>query len=409
MGIQAGVGTVVSIYITQQRYIHGEVVGFDGPVTLVMPYENADGIRPEAKVSIEKHQHTIFPHASWKGHIFDALGTPLNNPKHILHGPTGYSLKEPNCPPEKRKPLENLLETGIRSIDLFSPICEGQRIGIFAGAGVGKTTLLRQIMRHSSADTLVIGLIGERGREVNEFLAEIDDFGILKKSVVVAATSDTPALMRKSAAFLAVTLASFFRDQGENVLCLIDSITRFAFAQREIGLAAGEPPTVRGYPPSTFSELHKLLERIGNSDTDGSMSGILNVLVEGNDLDEPISDAVRSTIDGDIILDKDIALSGRFPAVDILKSFSRKTPKGIEKQTPVMQKAKKLLADYKKTSELIEIGAYQRGNSREMDEALDIAPAIEDFLSQKTTTKGCRPQDFETLNKIVQKKIKTAS
>ena len=268
-------------------------------------------------------------------------------------------------------------------MNTFLTVCAGQRMGIFSGSGVGKSVLLSMLARYTAADVTVIGLVGERGREVQEFLQ--DDLGEegLARSIVVVATSDEPALMRRNAAYLTLALAEYFRDQGAAVLCLIDSVTRFAMAQRDIGLAAGEPPTAKGYTPTVFDELPRLLERAGPGTGDGTITGMFTVLVEGDDHNEPVADAVRGILDGHVVMERQIAERGRYPAINVLKSVSRTMPRACDPAyLPVVQKARAVLATYADMEELIRLGAYRAGASPEVDEAIGLMPELDAFLAQ---------------------------
>jgi flagellum-specific ATP synthase len=276
-------------------------------------------------------------------------------------------------------------------------------MGIFAGSGVGKSVLLSMMARYTEADISVIGLVGERGREVQEFLE--DDLGEegLKRSVVIVATGDEPALMRRQAAYTTLSVAEYFRNQGHNVLCMMDSVTRFAMAQREIGLSAGEPPTSKGYPPTTFGELARLLERAGpGAPEQGHITGIFSVLVEGDDTNEPISDAVRGIIDGHIVMDRDIADRGRYPAIDVLKSISRALPKALsDERNELLRQAKKIITTYEDMEELIRLGAYRKGSDPSVDEAIKLYPQIESFLSQDKEEQSSIEESFKMLKEII--------
>jgi flagellum-specific ATP synthase len=282
-----------------------------------------------------------------------------------------------------RRRVGGPLDLGVRVLNTFTTCCAGQRMGIFAGSGVGKSVLLSMLARNAAADVSVIGLVGERGREVQEFLQE--DLGEegLSRAVVVVATSDEPALMRRQAGFLTLALSEFFRDAGLQVLCMMDSVTRFAMAQREIGLAAGEPPTTKGYTPTVFTELPKLLERAGPGTGEGGITGIFTVLVDGDDHNEPVADAVRGILDGHIVMERAIAERGRYPAVNVLKSVSRTMPRSCDPEYwPVVVAARQAMATYSDMEELIRLGAYRAGSSPEVDRAIRLAPLFDDFLRQ---------------------------
>jgi flagellum-specific ATP synthase len=291
----------------------------------------------------------------------------------------------------------------VRALNTFVTCCRGQRMGIFAGSGVGKSVLLSMLARYTSADVAVIGLVGERGREVQEFIE--DDLGEegLARSVVVVATSDEPALMRRQAAYMTLAVAEHFRDQGADVLCLMDSVTRFAMAQREIGLAAGEPPASKGYTPTVFTELPRLLERAGPGRVgSGSITGLFTVLVEGDNHNEPVADAVRGILDGHIVMERQIAERGRYPAINVLKSVSRTMPRAIpEAERPMILEAKRLMATYGDMEELIRLGAYRAGSSPEVDEAIRLNPAFEAFLKQGKEDSTTLPVCYERLRAIL--------
>src|SRR5713226_4413148 len=298
-------------------------------------------------------------------------------------GPSPCPFRNTPPPAHSRRRVGAPLDLGVRALNAFITCCRGQRMGIFAGSGVGKSVLLSMLARNVVADVSVIGLVGERGREVQEFLQ--DDLGEegLKRSVVVVSTSDEPALMRRQAAHLTLAIAEYFRDEGRDVLVLMDSVTRFAMAQREIGLSAGEPPTAKGYTPTVFTELPRLLERAGPGTGQGTITGLFTVLVEGDDHNEPVADAVRAILDGHVVMERAIAERGRYPAINVLKSISRTMPKACDPQyLPAVIRAKRLLSIYGDMEELIRLGAYRQGSNAETDEAIGLFPALESFLAQ---------------------------
>ncbi|HEV7370805.1 FliI/YscN family ATPase, partial [Arenibaculum sp.] len=340
-----------------------ETIGFRDGRSLLMAFGPLDGVAEGNPAVLEAGRDALRPGPGWLGRVVDALGRPVDGGGPLVGGEAVRPLRA--APPAacSRRRVGRRLETGIRAVDCFVPVCRGQRMGIFAGSGVGKSTLLSMLARHADADVVVLGLIGERGREVREFLQEDLGEAGLARSVVVVATSDEPPLMRRQAAWLTLAVAEAFRDRGLHVLCMMDSLTRFATAQREIGLAAGEPPTTKGYPPTVFSELPRLLERAGpGTGAQGDITGIFTVLVDGDDHDEPVADAVRSILDGHLVLDRRIAEQGRHPAVNVLRSVSRTLP-GCHSAAEyrLLSEARALAAVYDDMRELVRIGAYRRG------------------------------------------------
>src|SRR5690348_12499051 len=340
-----------------------EVVGFRGGKALLLPFGALDGIGLGSKVETAPRPAAIFPSDAWLGRVVNAMGEPIDGKGPLPLGATPYPFRARPPAAHARRRVQGKIDLGVRALNTFLTCCRGQRMGIFSGSGVGKSVLLSMIARYTTADATVIGLIGERGREVQEFLE--DDLGAegLKRSVVVVATSDESPLMRRQAAYLTLALAEYLRDRDRDVLCLIDSITRFAMAQREIGLSAGEPPTTKGYTPTVFAELPKLLERAGPGTGKGSITGLFSVLVEGDDHNEPIADAVRGILDGHIVLDRAIAERGRYPAVNVLRSISRTMPAcNSESETALVTQARGFISTYEDMAELIRLGAYRRGS-----------------------------------------------
>jgi flagellum-specific ATP synthase len=364
--------------------VWAEVVGFRDRVVQLMPFEAMDGIEPGSPVIAMGEPLSVPVSDAMLGRVLDAMGKPMDG-----KGPIGSAetVSIVNEPPDvlTRKTIRDQMVTGVRCLDTMTPIGKGQRIGIFSGSGVGKSTLLGMIARNTSADINVIALIGERGREVQEFIEyDLGPEG-LARSVLVVSTGDTSPLSRLRGAFVATSIAEYFRDKGSDVMLLFDSVTRFARAQREIGLAVGEPPATRGYTPSVFSTLPKLLERCGSGEV-GTVTGFYTILVEGDDMDEPIADAVRGILDGHIVLSRRQAQANRYPAVDVLASLSRL---GTKITSPSVQKAagkiRSLLAVYTDAEDLINVGAYARGSNAAIDEAMDKIDEIRGFFSQGIT------------------------
>jgi len=387
LGPAVKLGEICHIYpLKGDTSIKAEVVGFKGPIVLLMPLGEMDGIGPGSKVIATDEMLSVGVGSELLGRILDGLGNPLDDLEK-LHFTEKYPVN--NIPPHplKRKKVENVLSLGVKTIDGLLTCGIGQRMGIFAGSGVGKSTLMGMIARNTNADINIIALIGERGREVKEFLEkDLQDEG-LKKSVLIVATSDQPALIRMKGALLATSIAEYFRDQGKDVLFLMDSLTRFSMALREVGLAVGEPPVTRGYTPSVFAALPKLLERTGNSQ-DGSITGLYTVLVDGDDLNEPITDTVRGILDGHIVLSRRIANKNHYPAIDVLSSVSRIMPNIIdEEHSQLSNKIKNLLATYKEAEDLINIGAYVKGSNKEIDYAIEKISTINSFLKQSINEK----------------------
>lgn len=381
VGPRASLGDLCVIRGSGGREIPVEVVGFNDQRLVLMPLDGVEGLAPgdEVRLSVQRRRVPIANRL--QGRVIDGLGKPLDEGGPIeMRSVEGTESGIPN--PLRRARIQHRLTTGVRAIDAFVPLGQGQRVGIFAGSGVGKSTLLGMIARKSSADVNVVALIGERGREVREFLeGDLDQEG-RAKSIVVVATADQPALVRIKAAHLALALAEQLRDEGRRVLMMMDSVTRFAMAQREVGLAVGEPPTARGYTPSVFATLPRLLERAGNSDQ-GSITGIFTVLVEGDDMNEPIADATRAILDGHIVLSRELADRNHWPAIEVLGSISRLN-RGIldEEQITLQSEARDLLAVHRQNEDLINIGAYVAGMNPRLDRAVQVLPRLESFLKQ---------------------------
>src|SRR5436189_1890382 len=373
---------------TKDQPIPCEVVGFSGNNALLMPFAPLEGVRRGCRAVVSSMRATVRPSQAWLGRVVNAMGEPIDGKGPLASGPTPYPFRASPPAAHTRQRIGAPIDLGVRVLNTFLTSCHGQRMGIFAGSGVGKSVLLSMLARNVVADVAVIGLIGERGREVQEFLQ--DDLGDegLARSVVVVATSDEPALMRRQAAYLTLAISEYFRDEGKDVLCLMDSVTRFAMAQREIGLSAGEPPTAKGYTPTVFTELPKLLERAGPGTGVGTITGIFTVLVDGDDHNEPIADAVRGILDGHVVMERAIAERGRFPAINVLKSVSRTMPRSANPDyLPVIMRGRQVMATYADMEELIRLGAYRAGSSPEVDEAIRLHEPREAFLRQATDEK----------------------
>jgi len=389
-----------------------EVVGFRDTRALLMPFGPLEGVAPGAEIRIAHEGDVVRPTLAWRGRIVNAFGKPIDGKGPLPQGPAAYPLRAPPPAAHARGRVGARLDLGVRAMDVFTTCCRGQRLGVFAGSGVGKSVLLSMLAREASCDAVVVGLIGERGREVREFIEETLGPEGVKRAIVVVATSDEPALTRRQAAYMTLALAEFLRDQDQEVLCLMDSVTRFAMAQREIGLAAGEPPTTKGYTPTVFTELPKLLERAGpgpvrpDGTQAGPITGLFTVLVDGDDHNEPIADAVRGILDGHIVMDRAIAERGRFPAIDVLKSISRTLP-GC--QTPperdLTRRARQALSAFHNMEELIRIGAYRAGSDPSVDRAIALNGPLEAFLSQDKDEVTPMSESFQRLEAILESAV----
>jgi flagellum-specific ATP synthase len=397
------IGTICKIEKDRGKFIRAEVSAIKDHLAILIPFGSVDGIASGASVELLSTDNCIYPCDMWLGRVLNAFGEPMDSGITLQHGSAPYHINAMPPNAHQRGRVHTKLDLGVRSLNTFTPCCDGQRMGIFAGSGVGKSVLISMMAKFTSADVIVIGLIGERGREVQEFLQEYLGEEGLKRSVVVVATSDEPALVRRQGAFTTMAVAEYFRDQGKHVLCLIDSLTRFALAQREIGLSIGEPPTTRGYTPSVFAELPKLLERAGPGvEGQGNITGLFSVLVEGSDMDEPIADAVRGILDGHIVLERKIAERGRFPAINVLKSVSRTIMIcNTEAENDLIRKARKYMALYEDMEELIRIGAYRKGSDADTDKAIELNERFEAFLHQSPAEHSTVEDGQNRLNAIL--------
>ncbi|MEN1759450.1 flagellar protein export ATPase FliI [Anoxynatronum sibiricum] len=402
VGPSVRIGEICKIYtFKDSKPLMAEVVGFKEKKVLLMPLGDMEGIGPGSKVEATGTSLKVKVGNQLLGRVLDGLGNPLDG-KAPIQGSTSYQVMGQPLNPLERSRILDALPLGVRAIDGLLTCGNGQRIGIFAGSGVGKSTLLGMIARNTQADVNVIALIGERGREVREFIDNDLQQDGLKRSVVIVATSDQPPLIRMKGALLASAVAEYFRDEGLNVMLMMDSITRFSMAQREIGLAIGEPPVTKGYTPSVFAVLPKLLERSGTSEN-GAITGLYTVLVDGDDLNEPIADAVRGILDGHIVLSRKLANRTHYPAIDVLASLSRVMPNIVAKEhTRMANEVKEILSTYQEAEDLISIGAYARGSNRKIDYAIEKIEAINQFLQQDVHEPTTYDRTLELMAELLQ-------
>jgi len=402
------VGARTEIVRRAEAPLPAEVVGFRADHALLMPFGPVEGVAPGAQIRIMSDGASVRPTLGWLGRIVDAFGAPIDGKGPLPVGPAPYALRAAPPSAHARGRVGERLDLGVRAMDVFTTTCRGQRLGVIAGSGVGKSVLLSMLAREASCDAVVVGLIGERGREVREFIEETLGEEGLKRAIVIVATSDEPALKRRQAAYMTMACAEFLRDQDLEVLCLMDSVTRFAMAQREIGLAAGEPPTTKGYTPTVFSELPKLLERAGpgpirqDGTEAGPITALFTVLVDGDDHNEPIADAVRGILDGHIVMSRSVAERGRFPAIDPLKSISRTMPHcQLPHEREIVRLTREALSSYGNMEELIRIGAYKTGSDPVIDRAIRLNPALEEFLRQRPDEVTRLDDSFARLSAIL--------
>jgi flagellum-specific ATP synthase len=401
LGPASALGTVCDIFTKgQHQKITAEVMGFRDHRVLLMPVEDIQGISPGSRVVARQKNATIAVGPGLLGRVIDGLGNPIDG-KGPVRVENEYPIYTDAINPLLRKRIDKPLDLGVRAINGLLTVGCGQRIGLFSGSGVGKSVLLGMIARKTKADVNVIALIGERGRELNEFIEkELGSQG-LQRSVIVVATSDRLPLIRLRGAFIATAIAEYFRDQGQHVNLMMDSVTRFAMAQREIGLALGEPPTTKGYTPSVFTTLPKLLERTGTSNNSGTITGLYTVLVEGDDTNEPVADALRSILDGHINLTRDLAMQNHYPAIDILKSVSRVMDDIISpEQRELANRLKDTLAAYRKAEDLINIGAYVKGSNAKIDYAIEMIDRINLFLRQDIDETASFDESLQRLREL---------
>ncbi len=400
VGPEARLNDLCRIYLNKDKTtsVMAEVVGFQEMRLILMPLDNVEGVGIGCTVENTGHPLSVMVGDDILGHTLDGIGRPTDT--NDLETNLYYPVEADPPDPMDREIISEVLPLGVKAVDGLITVGKGQRIGIFAGSGVGKSTLLGMFARNTKADINVIALIGERGREVREFIER--DLGPegMARSVVVVATSDKPALIRKNAAKTATAIAEYFRDQGKDVLLMMDSLTRFSMAQREIGLASGEPPVTRGYPPSVYSEMPKLLERAGTSEN-GSITGLYTVLVDGDDFNEPITDTARSILDGHIMLDRKLGHKNHYPAIDVLQSISRvMSAIATKEHKELAGKLKNVLATYQEAEDLINIGAYKNGSNPEIDYAIQKIAAVNQFLCQGTDEKFTFEEEIELLKQV---------
>lgn len=404
IGQYISVGSRLEVETRDRRSIPIEIIGFREQTALAMPFGAVEGIGVGCKAILRQSEPVVFPSNAWLGRVVNAFGEPIDGKGPIGAGPQPFLLRSQPPSAHSRQRVGEKVDLGVRALNTFVTCCRGQRMGIFSGSGVGKSVLLSMIARHSASDVSVIGLIGERGREVQEFIE--DDLGPegLARSVVVVATSDESALMRRQAAYLTLTLSEYFRDAGAEVMCLMDSVTRFAMAQREIGLAGGEPPTSKGYTPTVFTELPKLLERAGPGPRGvGNITALFTVLVEGDDHNEPVADAVRGILDGHIVMERAIAERGRYPAINILKSISRTMPRcNDDRENLLVREAKRFMSTYVDMEEMIRLGAYRMGSNPDVDAAIQYNPHLEEFLGQWKDDPTAMQEGYDRLQGILE-------
>jgi flagellum-specific ATP synthase len=401
-GPDVHIGDICQVFPSNQSApIYSEVVGFRDGRVLLMPFGKVKGVSLGSEVVATGHSASINVSMNMLGRVIDAFGRPLDG-KGPIDEEQRYPLYLESHNPMSRQRIDEMIQTQVKVIDLFTPIGKGQRLGIFAGSGVGKSSLLGMFAKNIETGVNVIALIGERGREVKDFVEDVLGESGMKNSVVIVATADQPALVRTHAVYAALAISEYFCDMGKDVLLTLDSITRFAMAQREIGLAVGEPPTTRGYTPSVFSSLSPIVERAGNFEGKGSISALYTVLVEGDDLNDPVSDYMRGILDGHIVLSRHLSNKGVYPSVDILKSKSRLFNQLTDKsRQDVILKALKLLSDYEQAKDMIEIGAYENGSNTSVDQAIKFMPQLLDLIQQTIQDSHSSEQAFKQLAKII--------
>ncbi len=399
-GLGLSIGSLCNISNEKSEDIMAEVIGFKDDRILLMPYGNTTGIRPGSTITLLENSPMADVGDEFLGRVIDGMGNPLDELPPVKSS-IQYPLYGKPINPMDRETIDEPMDVGIAAINMMIPLGRGQRVAIMAGSGVGKSVLMGMMSKNTTADVTVIGLVGERGREVKDFVDQNLGVDGLKNAVVIAATSDTPPLVRMRGAYLSTAIAEYFRDQGKNVLLIIDSITRYAMSSRDVGLAAGEPPTTKGYTPSFFAQIPVLLERAGNVKGKGSITGIYTVLVEGDDLNDPVGDTVRSIVDGHIVLSRKLATKGHYPAIDVLESVSRVTQDvSTPEHLSYREKAVELLSAYRDAEDMISIGAYVDGSNPVIDNAIELMPSIVNFLTQNIKDCIDHQSAFEQLKSI---------
>jgi flagellum-specific ATP synthase len=406
-GVQGdlAIGSRCYVLAAGDRRLTCEVIGFRDNRAILMPFQSLEGVGLGCKVEVTDTESVVYPSSAWLGRVVNAMGEPIDGRGPLACGSIPCPLRNAPPPAHERRRVGAKIDLGVRAINTFLTCCRGQRMGIFSGSGIGKSILLSMLARFTASDVNVIGLVGERGREVQEFITNNLGPEGMARSVVVVATSDESPLLRRQAAYLTLSVAEYFRDRGKHVLCLIDSVTRFAVAQREIGLSAGEPPTTKGYTPTVFAELPKLLERAGSGTGEGTITGLFTVLVEGDDHNEPIADALRAILDGHVVLSRSIAERGRYPAIDVLKSVSRTMPDcNTAQENELVNRVRTLLSTYEDMAEMIRLGAYRAGSDAKTDEAIHYNPFLEAFLRQEKDERSDLASGYAALAEILNAK-----
>lgn len=403
LGEGVAIGDRMRVQRQGRPAVHGEFVAFSPESAIAVPEGGTEGLNPGARLWLEEPL-SLYPADAWLGRVIDSLGQPIDGCGPLPQGQRAVRLRQPPPDALRRRLVGARMETGLRALDIFTPICRGQRLGIFAASGVGKSTLIGMLARFVEADVIVVGLVGERGREVREFLDQTLGEAGRARAVVVVSTSDQPALARRRAAQATLAVAEHFRAEGRQVFLLLDSVTRLAHAQREIGLAAGEPATARSYTPSVFTELPALLERAGpGMEGEGDITAVFTVLVDGDDHDEPIADAVRGILDGHIVLDRRIGERGRWPAIDVLRSVSRALPRCHDAaENALLVAARRLLGSYADMAEMIRLGAYRAGSDAEVDAAIRHHPDLEALLAQGVDERSSSAEGFAQLAALLE-------